>query len=330
MAAEQELLFREENKCWKCPNCEIVLNVKLTMTEYDMVCFKCSKIYIPNQTDIIYSTKWKTPKDFAWICSNCTFQNTNIYALECEFCDESKQMTANSQSETDQDRETNVYKFELLISGYCNKNYDQNVPIPIQKIIGKRYGENKYSWRYIGADKVKHIMRKYNFPDLAVGILLFGDSIYEYQCYNVHEWQLLINFDDDKCTDDFQIAVGIAEEKDNDTTTKVSIERNYALIWQGWNKQLNKSLKGQGYKMGKTTDSYHYNTKMDCQEIKNGDIIMIKVDILNDTLSFGVNDKYSKRHFKNIKYLYDNWPRLFFETSVDELEVEILKYTFWS
>ena len=77
----------DDNERWECPMCKITLNVRLTMDEYNLKCFKCNESrYIPDETETISSTKWKTPSNFIWICEHCTYQNKDIHAQNCKMC----------------------------------------------------------------------------------------------------------------------------------------------------------------------------------------------------------------------------------------------------
>ena len=77
----------ETNKCWKCKNCDTINNIKVTLETNDMTCCKCHKDqYIPDQTQIIVSTKWKTKSDFEWHCLDCNFTHNPNNTNYCEKC----------------------------------------------------------------------------------------------------------------------------------------------------------------------------------------------------------------------------------------------------
>ncbi len=100
------LIENEQNECWKCIKCNQLNNLKLTIEKYNMKCCGCENTsYIPENTIIIHSSKYDTPKDYIlrslvkdkvrnylnpifwfWICNQCTFKNENINKTICKLC----------------------------------------------------------------------------------------------------------------------------------------------------------------------------------------------------------------------------------------------------
>ena len=314
---QMQCIKKNENLCWTCPKCNGIINVMLCQKEYKSTCYIChNSVYKPNITTLIYRLNWDSPHKYElanpvnrkllrenilkrvkfWICSVCTFQNENMYSFKCEMCDNIRTM------ETDHIYKNMVSSWTCYTCSHKNKDTDfcmqcnePRLPEYLDwrcLICSYAHGENEkdlneckhcgyakpinFDWKYYDL-KLQMIvtaycsqLRRLNIP------FCIEQIIARYFIEKIVESSTITNTK--HCIYVWRYKIG------SKMPTKQSVSISIGLV--GINDNVEKYILNE-----KSRKKKKY-----CGPFKCNDIITMELNYINQTLSFGINDKRFK-HF---------------------------------